>query len=266
VSDPKGRLLASYGVMVLSKYKFHQLCLEDFPTRLGRKALLGSLLIKKGSRQLVFGTFHLESYERDVEFRKQQIEMLRKLTLGAGFQHAILCGDTNFASDEEGDHFGEEFCDCWKELYLKDENGKEVESEVADGARLGYTFDTEVNTMRAAEPNIWHQRNRIDRFYYTKQGLRPVSMTVIGREPVEAVISVPKQERKQSNAKKNTKVKGEKRGLWSWFGNRKANKAIAKGKEKEEEQHKEEEDDRLEKKKVTFWPSDHFGIVATFKI
>ena len=33
VSDPKGAELAGYGVMMLSKYKFHQLALRNFPSK-----------------------------------------------------------------------------------------------------------------------------------------------------------------------------------------------------------------------------------------
>ena len=61
VSDPAGKEFNRYGVLVMSKIRFHELMLRDFESRMGRKALVGSLLVKGGS-QLTFGTFHLESY------------------------------------------------------------------------------------------------------------------------------------------------------------------------------------------------------------
>jgi len=121
--------------------------------RYGRKALIGSIALADGSL-LAFGTFHLESYEVEKKERKVQLELLSQLTVGNGFSRIILCGDTNFAFTDEDQHLGMNiFGDCWKDLY-PDQQGNT------------YGF------------------RRLDRLYYSKKSIAPVSMRIIGTEPL----------------------------------------------------------------------------------
>jgi len=74
VSDPQGKEFKGYGNLLLSKYKFIEIGLKDFPSNLGRKFLIGNILYKNNknlTKIISIVTFHLESYEQDVEFRKK---------------------------------------------------------------------------------------------------------------------------------------------------------------------------------------------------
>jgi len=172
VSDPEGKELVGYGVMILSKYRFHELMLRQFPTKLGRKALLGTLLVKD-SPQVVIATFHLESYPEDVLIRQDQMKLLAELT--ADMSHVIICGDTNIAYENEDKHLGDRFGDAWKVLH---------QSSAEDEERNpGSTFDTVANSMTKKYCNFKAQ-NRIDRLYYTHATIRPLSMEIIGTQPI----------------------------------------------------------------------------------
>ena len=131
VSDPNGRELERYGVMLMSKRPFVELGLRAFPgSRLGRKALLGRIMV--GSMPVVIGTFHLESYPQDAPERKSQLQMLKDLTSAA--ERVVLCGDTNFAYPDEAKTLGTRFQDVWERLYSDCKNPS-----------IGYTMDPSVN-------------------------------------------------------------------------------------------------------------------------
>lgn len=102
------------GVMILSKYKFAEVMLQDFTTRLGRKALWGVLQLDDKT-QLAFGTFHLESYPQDGRYRRLQMELYSRLL--APYSHAIITGDSNFVEDDEDVALGTSFADAWRTLY-----------------------------------------------------------------------------------------------------------------------------------------------------
>ncbi|KAL6049752.1 Endo/exonuclease/phosphatase domain-containing protein [Balamuthia mandrillaris] len=204
VSDPLGKELNGYGVMLLSKLPFHELIVQDFPTRLGRRALLGTVLLPSSSslqaptqRALVLGTFHLESYKPDVEWRRQQVGMLHDLTKDC--PRVLLCGDTNFASDREAVGFGPRFKDAWHTLHPNDpgvtvgeansfmgQPTQKPADEPQPTSNKGFWVSLKETVFPPPKQPVFNRR--LDRVVYTHATIEPCSAQVIGKEPfVEGV-------------------------------------------------------------------------------
>jgi len=75
-SDPEANLVSRYGNCILSKYKFHEFMQRELESNMGRKLMLGTVVVQN-SPQLCLGTFHLESDSKDVEIRATQLEEFR---------------------------------------------------------------------------------------------------------------------------------------------------------------------------------------------
>lgn len=120
--------------------------------------------------QLVFGTFHLESDPQDQAKRASQLTEFRMATEDA--HYCFLCGDTNFVLDSEADTLGNKFGDVWKDLYPD---------------TPGLTFDTVANQMAKEEyvsmGRTADKQKRLDRLFYTKDTIEPLSMEIIGTQP-----------------------------------------------------------------------------------
>ncbi len=127
ISDATGVTINSYGCLLLSKIPPSHLIIQEFPTYMGRKLIAGEFLVN--GKQIRVGTVHLESYPKDTEYRKRQLELSTKL-LGAA-DMGILMGDCNFPDGEENGFLPSEFYDLWKVQYPK------LDTEEAKG----YTFD-----------------------------------------------------------------------------------------------------------------------------
>jgi endonuclease/exonuclease/phosphatase family metal-dependent hydrolase len=166
--------------MILSRVPFQSLFIRDFPTRLGRKAVFGTVKVKGSARPLLFGTFHLESYPEDRPIRQLQMEMYLNVIASSNAGHVMLCGDSNFASDSEASVYASGgLLDTWHHLYQR--------TPEDEARNPGVTFDTELNPMTTAgktAPSI-HARTRLDRLFFSPNSVNPTSMEVIGTEPID---------------------------------------------------------------------------------
>jgi len=173
ISDCDGRTLETYGNIIISKVRFHELFMSSLESRMGRKALLSTLLVK-GSIPLTFGTFHLESHLEDAPLRASQLHAFKDLT--SNCQNVILVGDTNFTSDTETETLGNRFRDTWRELY---------QTNPTDAAKHpGLTFDTATNEMaREERPDL--KQLRLDRCFYTNETMAALEMKIIGETPYQ---------------------------------------------------------------------------------
>lgn len=159
VTDPTGSQFAGgYGVMLFSKVPFLELGLRNFPGRMGRKALMGSVMLENG-QALLLGTFHLESYDADHPYRKLQLEMFQNIVSTMGFQSSILCGDTNFVLPDEHLILKSDYEDVWEKLYTRN-------------SVKGFTFSTTV------------PHKRLDRIFVTKDKLATVEVKLVGTQPI----------------------------------------------------------------------------------
>jgi len=171
LTDWDGRTLDTYGNVIFSKVKFHEISVTQLESRMGRKALLTNLLIK-GSPPFIFGTFHLESHLEDINHRALQLRKFRELT-----EHCpsvVLIGDTNFTSENESKELGSRFGDTWRDLYQK--------NPIEEKQNPGLTFDTSANPMaREERDDLKHLR--LDRCFYSGATIEPLEMKILGREP-----------------------------------------------------------------------------------
>lgn len=119
---------------------------------------------------MVFGTFHLESDPQDTLKREGQLIEFREATAKA--HYCFLCGDTNFVEDSEADTLGDRFGDAWRDLYPD---------------QAGLTFDTVANKMGKEEyvsmGRTADKQKRLDRLFYTKDTIEPISMEILGTQP-----------------------------------------------------------------------------------
>jgi len=178
VTDPEAKLVEKnlgYGNVMLSKMRFHECAMKNLDTRMGRKAMLGTCIVKSNP-QLSFGTFHLESHTEDAPVRKKQLQAFKDLTEVCS--HVILIGDTNFTSDSESKWLGPRFKDVWQEIHQKTKEDEETNQ--------GLTFDTVTNKMCAEEyknRNLGEKRKRLDRCFFTHETIEPISVRILGLQP-----------------------------------------------------------------------------------
>lgn len=247
--DGSGSSLGHYGVLMLCKKELNAtFTTVEFDTNMGRKLLYTSFNIN--GENIAVGTVHLESLNNH-SFRVKQLQVCN--TQLSSFANAILCGDFNFCSYRnfnpdpskplENDCL-EEVCPDWSDMWLKlvvdpylnqlQSVGLDPESVIDQLPEnvIGYTFDSVVN------PNIDHfERFRIDRMMYklTESGtgtvLRPEGIEVIGKIPIN------EEELAQLEASLNTQ---------SAFS--------TPPRARSDSMH------------VPVYPSDHFGLMATFAI
>jgi len=168
VTDPDGRTLNRYGVMILSKAPMKEVILQDFKSSvLGRKMLMARVAVTSGP-PLVVGTFHLESFPNQKSQRNAQVKTL--CGLASHFSSRIICGgDTNFAADSEKDALDDRFSDVWEALRPKE---------------LGATFSTEENPM-TKEACDFTAHARIDRLWYTHGSVKVSSIERIGTKSLD---------------------------------------------------------------------------------
>jgi len=167
VSDPYGEELGKatdgfkYGNVLISKYNFHELYLRDFVSQQSRKALWGTILLPDGT-PLCIGNFHLESYAKNHEVRKAQMELFQFVT--SPYSPVILMGDSNMENDKEVDLSvnPDKFKEAWpivKHAY---------ETQLA-GATYSSSFPTK----------------RYDRVFFTDKTVEIVHFNRIGKDIVE---------------------------------------------------------------------------------
>jgi len=171
LTDFDGRTLDTYGNVIFSKVKFHEISVTQLESRMGRKAILSNFLVK-GANPFIFGTFHLESHLEDGLIRARQLQTFRDLTQNC--PNIVLVGDTNFTSDHEAVTLGPRFRDTWRELY------QVTPSE--EKKNPGLTFDTSNNEMAKEERDDLKQL-RLDRCFYSGETIEPLEMKILGQEP-----------------------------------------------------------------------------------
>jgi len=169
VSDPEATMVRRYGNVIFSKVKFNECVIKDMTSMMGRKMMLGSVIVKN-SPQLVFGTFHLESDSKSSNTRASQLAEFKSATKAS--KCVFLVGDTNFVSESETDTVKDFLTDAWPFLYPNDP---------------GLTFDTETNAMAKEEYEdqgiLEPKRKRLDRCFYTPDTIEPISMSLLGTQP-----------------------------------------------------------------------------------
>jgi len=176
ISDPTAQHVSTYGNVIFSKTKLNECGVKKLETKCGRKCQVGTIKLDK-PHQLALGTFHLESGTTDREIRQKQLQQLAQV-----FQNqscAIICGDTNFYTEDEVSGLGNLFKDAWKELYQK------TEEEAIQNP--GITFDTKNNIMCREEflerADFLEKQLRLDRCFYTPGTIEPLSMEILGVKP-----------------------------------------------------------------------------------
>mgnify|MGYP003385251279 FL=1 len=204
MSDPgDGSSVGNYGVLTLCKKDLKATFTStEFMDSAMDRSLLATEFNLNGER-IVVGTVHLESLNNHPN-RMKQLEVCN--TKLSPFTHAILCGDFNFCSYRnfnqdpskplENDCLAEicpEYVDMWLHLHVNpyirqlsdSERGRNTDAIVANMPPhiVGYTFDSEVNK------NIDHfERFRIDRVVYKTPSsgavLRPESIEIVGKTPI----------------------------------------------------------------------------------
>ncbi len=127
LSDPDGRTMERYGVLLLARVPVERFTLHDMPTRMGRKLLCAHL-----AGSLAVATIHLESLPPSAEYRDEQFKQC--VSILDGFDHAVFMGDMNFCSSwaEENQRIPDRYTDVWPHLHPDDP---------------GYTEDTSINPM-----------------------------------------------------------------------------------------------------------------------
>eukprot|EP01125_Pyxidicula_operculata_P002099 TRINITY_DN1204_c0_g1_i1.p1 TRINITY_DN1204_c0_g1~~TRINITY_DN1204_c0_g1_i1.p1 ORF type:complete len:356 (-),score=49.45 TRINITY_DN1204_c0_g1_i1:44-1111(-) len=173
ITDPEAKLVEKYGNVLFSKVQFHECILKQLESRMGRKALIGTCVVKQSS-QLSIGTFHLESCEENSSFRRKQLEVFKELTEDCS--HLILIGDTNFTQPDESSCLTNRMTDVWKYLYQK----------TNEESNPGLTFDTETNLMLQEEynsRNMGKKRERLDRCFVSSDTIEPIHMEILGTKP-----------------------------------------------------------------------------------
>eukprot|EP00466_Bigelowiella_natans_P013925 jgi/Bigna1/77811/fgenesh1_pg.50_\ len=176
ITDPDGRTIERYGVMMFSKVPFSEVINYPFPaSKLGRKMLMATIPTSSGPPLLV-GTFHLDSFPNMKAERKSEVEDMCELAMP--FKRVLCAGDTNFIADEEKQNLDKgKFLDVWETL-KPDEHGA--------------TFSTKDNLMtRKSAEGLYEAHNRIDRMWYTQGTMKPLDITLIGTKAIRNDESSP---------------------------------------------------------------------------
>ncbi|MCG8420892.1 MAG: endonuclease/exonuclease/phosphatase family protein [Proteobacteria bacterium] len=165
ISDPDGRTIERYGIVLLSRRPLDGLTLHDMPSHMGRK-----LLVAHFAGSLAVATIHLESLRPSAPIR--DLQFARCVEILDAFDHAMLMGDMNFCSSwaEENARIPDSYTDVWPYLHPDDP---------------GYTEDTSINHMLS----LYEQRTkrvRYDRIFLRSQGevWQPLSIKRLGTRPI----------------------------------------------------------------------------------
>jgi endonuclease/exonuclease/phosphatase family metal-dependent hydrolase len=200
--DGSGKSLGSYGVLMLCKKEL-KVCFEvtEFVDSAMDRSLL-SATFRVNGEPVVVGTVHLESLNNHPN-RVKQLQVCNAQL--SPFSHAILCGDFNFCSYRnynpdpskplENDSLAvtcPEFSDMWLKLKVDPVVAQMGESaaqlpSVAESLPehvLGYTFDSVLNQNVSS-----YERFRLDRVVYKlPEGcgakLQPQDIKIIGKTPI----------------------------------------------------------------------------------
>lgn len=153
------------GLVALSRLPLKGVEVVDLCSAMGRRLLLVDLEVPEPLR---VGVVHLESMRAFASSREYQLGEAFAALRGA--PQAALMGDFNFCSTSaENDNLDAAYLDLWAHL-RPDEPG--------------WTEDTTVNVMRRV-----HHRNekhaRYDRILWRGADWRPVSIELLGTEPIE---------------------------------------------------------------------------------
>lgn len=169
-----------YGNVTLARKDLNpQFMTTEFPTRMGRK-LLKTVCTVNGFN-VAIGNVHLESLASE-KFRKEQLIICEKSL--RKYPCAVLVGDFNFCSEQnfhndssyplENDVLQAvmpSYVDTWQELRQGSSGNNDV----------GYTFDSDVNTMIKSV-----ERMRYDRIIYRSSNGRlcPEEIEIQGNDPI----------------------------------------------------------------------------------
>lgn len=132
--DDGGVAGGGYGAAILSRVAVDRAYRIDLPSEMGR-CLLAVEVLDEG-QPFTFATTHLESYQKNADYRAAQLQRIQDALLGA--PQGILCGDLNFCASWqlENDRLSPRFTDLWSSLRPSEP---------------GYTVDTQGNRMLAGK-------------------------------------------------------------------------------------------------------------------
>ena len=180
-----------YSNIILTRIPSSPLQLREFPTKLGRKLIYITIpfLNSNNENQLLeeneklkevkeirVGTVHLESYARDLKFRREQLQIAcSEFRFSNPDVTSFLMGDFNIADEEESVEvfqFAKEeggFIDTWSTLHPDD---------------AGITYDS-VNNLMTAEMSSQSTARRIDLILYQNSGVfKPQFIQLLGTQPI----------------------------------------------------------------------------------
>ena len=128
--DDHGPQLGHYGVAILSRLPVRRASYAELPSDMGRTVLCAELDL--GGEGFTIATTHLESRDKNVERRAQQLEAIGELLAEEGT--GIFCGDLNFcASWQVENERLDGYDDIWSLLRPGDD---------------GYTLNSNINLMK----------------------------------------------------------------------------------------------------------------------
>lgn len=154
------------GLAVFTRLPVTRASVVDLPSTMRRCGICVELT--HAQMPLCFGVVHLDSYLEDGAMRAQQLRTMNR-TLTA-HPHVFLVGDFNFADgDAEEREVLPGTIDAWKVLHPD---------------KPGFTWDIERSSMarRGSFPD--EPSRRLDRVLVRSPHWRPVSMSLLGTEPV----------------------------------------------------------------------------------
>lgn len=168
-----------YGVLVLTRHCPDKIgVIGDFPTTQGRRFFYIDLNINGEIFRI--GTVHLESFQRSTSFRMAQLDRIFPILSTNIVSHSVLMGDMNL-------------CSTWPENDRAFKSGRSEDQyhidlwETLRQGELGYTEDTDINTMRLNHGLHGHAKQvRFDRIFLRSKDTKwiPVSIQLLGTKPI----------------------------------------------------------------------------------
>ncbi len=155
------------GLYILSKHPIEEAAFRELPGKRGRGVL--SARVRVGEELFTVATVHLESFPEDGPVRAAQLDVVFSILRDGG--DAALMGDFNFAeaSEPETSRLDRDFVDLWP---------------ACRPGESGFTWDIARNPMARRGSFPGEASGRIDRILLRAAAWRPVSIRIVGNEPV----------------------------------------------------------------------------------
>jgi endonuclease/exonuclease/phosphatase family metal-dependent hydrolase len=155
----------NYGMLMLSRLPINRVTHTPLPTQASRGFLTGEFTVN--GRPLAVSAIHLDSGKASARLRRWQLRRIFHALRRS--ESAVALGDFNMR-DSENARISAPYCDLWPALRPNE---------------AGYTEDTSINLMRLDSKDE-HRHVRFDRVLLKGSGWAPVSMELLGTEPISA--------------------------------------------------------------------------------